>query len=252
MAGVRCPNSEPDPGSVKNNTCVYTQVVYVNGAGVIKPQHNNKHKMHIFETREMWLVNAIECAKPHFKSAGYSIPKVRVACGWPSRGGLANGKRTIGQHWAPEAASDKIGQIFISPYLHIVDDPPGVLATLVHELVHAVVGNENKHNKIFGKCARAVGLEGKLTMTHAGDALVKIMESWSKQLGPYPHGKLDGTKSPVKKQGTRMIKCECDECGYVCRTVRKWLDEIGAPHCPKHGEMTVDKSAGKGEGESDE
>lgn len=52
----------------------------------------------------------------------------------------------------------------------------------------------------------------------------------------YPHAELNAGKSGEKKQGTRLIKCECSACGYVCRTTSKWLEEIGAPLCPCSGE----------------
>jgi hypothetical protein len=42
---------------------------------------------------------------------------------------------------------------------------------------------------------------------------------------------LDITKLKTKKQSTRMVKCECPDCGYIVRTTRKWLEE-GAPICP--------------------
>lgn len=187
------------------------------------------------ENREQWLMSAVELTKPLFESHGYKVPQIRVACGWPSKGGLAAKKRTIGQCWPTTAASDAIGQIFISPFLgEPTDSEQGVLATLVHEVCHAVVGCKEKHNKVFGKCARCVGLEGKLTATVAGDPLLEQMTKWAKILGPYPHGTLDRAQSPDKKQSTRLIKCECPECGYVCRTTRKWLEEVGAPWCPAH------------------
>jgi hypothetical protein len=186
-----------------------------------------------FDTREGWLAAAVRVIEPWFdQHGGYGVPSVRVACGWPSVGGTAAKKRRIGECWAREAATDKTCQIFISPWLIDVTSEQGVLATLVHELVHAVVGNKEGHNKVFGKCARAVGLAGKLTATVAGEALKSEIEKWAEQLGEYPHARLDSFKSPAKKQTTRMIKCECGDCGYVVRTSRKWIDEIGAPICP--------------------
>lgn len=205
-----------------------------------------------YATREQWLEAAVAILKPLFEGAGYKVPKVRVTCGWPSRGGISAKKRTIGQCWDTKASSDGVHQIFISPWLDAAADECGVLSTLIHEVVHAVVGIAEGHNKVFGKCARAVGLEGKLTCTHAGDELVTKLEGYAKQLGKYPHAKLDPKHSPVKKQGTRMIKMECSECGYVARTSQKWLDEAGTAHCPRHGEMTVDKSVKRDEGEGDE
>jgi hypothetical protein len=37
-----------------------------------------------------------------------------------------------------------------------------------------------------------------------------------------------------------MIKCECETCGYIVRTARRWIEEMGAPHCPAHGPMTCE------------
>lgn len=194
-----------------------------------------------FQTREEWLVKAAHLMAGLFESHDYKIPEVRVSCGWPSRGGLANGKRTIGQCWSPDAASDKIAQIFISPYI-LDEGPQGVLPTLVHEVVHAVVGTEAKHGKKFKDCALAVGLEGKMTATHAGEDLEYIIDRWRREsLGAYPHSKLDPKKSPVPKQSTRMIKMECGECGYIARTSQKWIDAVGPCECPAgHGLTTVD------------
>lgn len=181
--------------------------------------------------REQWLLDAVKLLIPLFEEKGYKVPAVRVACGWPSVKAMSAKSRRIGECWAPFASTDKVSQIFISPYLVEPAAEQGVLSTLVHEVVHAVVGNEEGHNKVFGKCARAVGLEGKLTSTHAGEALVTQCKEWVKKLGPYPHAKLDSLKSPRKKQTTRLVKAEC-ECGYNVRVTRKWLDEVGAPICP--------------------
>lgn len=45
--------------------------------------------------------------------------------------------------------------------------------------------------------------------------------------------KEEGEEAP-KKQTTRMLKCECPQCGYTVRTTRKWLD-VAVPVCPVHG-----------------
>lgn len=200
-----------------------------------------------FKTREEWLQAAVALMTPLFEEKGYKVPEVRVACGWPSSRGLSDKKRVLGECWATTCSEDKRSQIFISPYMrgeiHIgrQTDGQGVLPTLVHEVVHAVVGNKEGHNKVFGKCARAVYLCGKLTSTRAEKDLIEICEKWIAKLGPYPHAKLDGLKAPGKKQTTRLIKCECGSpgCEYNVRITRKWLEELGAPICPGvgHGSM---------------
>lgn len=194
----------------------------------------------IYITREAWLEHAVKLFTPVFQTAGYEVPRVRVACGWPHARGTSAKNRCLGEYWTGEAAADGVPQIFISPYLTIVDDAQGVLATLVHEIVHATVGVKANHGKKFRDCALKVGLEGKMTATNAGTNLLGILKGFSNQLGEYPHAKLDLTKSPVKKQSTRMHKAECSECGYTVRLSQKWLDEVGSPHCPKHGAMNVE------------
>ena len=179
-------------------------------------------------TREQWLLAAVELIRPHFKAKDYEIPRVRVSCGWPSKSPLSSKKRALGECWSAEADAEGITQVFVSPYL---DEVSRVVDVLVHELVHATVGCKEKHNKVFRKCALAVGLEGKMTATVAGEELLEIIGEWVKELGGYPNAKLDLTKAPTKKQGTRMIKAECGKCGYVLRTTRKWLEEVGPPLC---------------------
>lgn len=194
-----------------------------------------------YETREEWMQEAVAEMTPLFETAGYKVPKVRVACGWPSRNGLGKKSRTIGQCWGAQASADGLAQIFISPVLESDKDNAGVLPTLVHEVVHAVVGVEESHNKVFRKCALAVGLAGKMTRTHAGERLMGVIANWNHKLGPYPHAKLNPAESPVKKQTARMHKMECDECGYVARTAQKWIDLYGPAECPGgHGELTIE------------
>jgi hypothetical protein len=39
-----------------------------------------------------------------------------------------------------------------------------------------------------------------------------------------------------------MLKalCSVDGCGFLVRVAAKPVKDIGPPHCPKHGAMTVD------------
>lgn len=182
-------------------------------------------------TREAWLLQAVALQTPLFTELGYKVPAIKVSCGWPSARGCSRKKIAIGECWDKSAASDRVAQIFISPRLKEVDTPQGVLSTLIHEVVHAVVGNKEGHNKVFGKCARGIGLEGKLTQTHCGEELRAKLTAMAKKLGEYPHATLNPSGRPTKKQTTRLVKCECGTCGYNVRVTRKWLD-IGAPICP--------------------
>lgn len=186
----------------------------------------------MIETREQWLNAGIAALRPLFIAAGYTVPdNVRVTCGFPSKGALPGkkGSYSMGQCWADTASDGKMFEVFISP---LDSDVLIVLATLVHELVHATVGLDAKHGKLFKACALAVGLEGKMRSTHAGEELRDKLQGIAKDIGAYPHDSLkkamtDGTK----KQTTRLKKCECGVCGYTVRVTAKWL-EMGAPLCP--------------------
>ena len=180
-----------------------------------------------YKTREDWLAAAVGLIGGLFKQ---QVPKVRVSCGWPSSRGVANKKYAIGECWPPKAAQDKVPQIFISPRIENADTT-GVLPTLVHELIHAIDENKNGHKGPFRRMAKEVGLVGKMTATEAGPELMQKLAGMQRSLGEYPHSLLKPGFRLTKKQTTRLIKCECDACGYNVRVTRKWLD-LGAPICP--------------------
>ena len=120
------------------------------------------------KTRESWLLACIELLKPDFIEVGATIPdKLRASCGWPSKSGLAKKKRRIGEAWSAKCSGDETFEIFISP---VLKDGRPVLATLVHEIVHCAVGVEAGHKGPFKRIALAIGLEGKMTETVAGEA----------------------------------------------------------------------------------
>lgn len=211
-----------------------------------------------FKTREEWLNAAADKFQNLFETkGGQKMPFTHISCGWPSIMGLSlKGKRRIGEAWSGACSDDGKPHIFISPYLKDVldinkDDGCGVLPTLVHEMVHTTVGLEAGHGKVFKKFAVAVGLEGKMTSTHAGAELRELCKKVAEELGTYPHSGLDFTVQQKlrKKQTTRMVKCECAECGYVLRTSRKWID-VGIPRCPAgHGVMTVEAKTEEPDGD---
>lgn len=190
-------------------------------------------------TREEWLLRAVDALRPLFSQVGESIPTVKVSVGWP--GGRGRKNSVIGQCWHKDAATDSIAQIFVSP---VLAEPVRVLDVLAHEIVHAIDENASGHKGNFARIAKAIGLEGKMTATVAGEGLEECLKAIAADLGEYPHGALvnpgDGADGP-KKQGTRMLKVECAEgSGYVVRMTRKWIDEVGCPTCPCHTETMVE------------
>ncbi len=185
-------------------------------------------------TRESWLADAISGLHVHvFALHATTWPdKVRVACGWPR--GRHGANRAIGQCWSTKASKDGANELFVSPEL---DEPTRVLDVLAHELVHAVVGTEAGHKGPFRALATAIGLEGKMTATTAGPALLSRLHVLASMLGPYPHAMLSPSAGGLKKQTTRMLKVTCADCGCIVRMTRQWLDDAGAPVCACGGQM---------------
>jgi hypothetical protein len=183
-------------------------------------------------TREVWLNTMASLIAPVFQEAGLTLPpKVRISCGWPSSRAMATAgatSRTVGQCWPIEASADGNTEIFVSP---CIADGGEAAAILVHELCHAVDGNKNGHKAPYRRIALAVGLTGKMTATHAGPELAERLNALCQAIGQYPHATLDLDLSGRKKQGTRMLKLICPECGYTVRTTAKWI-EAGLPTCP--------------------
>jgi hypothetical protein len=102
--------------------------------------------------------------------------------------------------------------VFINP---ILDKPSDVIAVLAHELVHVFAGIQCGHKGEFKRIARAIGLVGALTATVAGAEMQAKIDEIVTALGEYPHGKIDPNMR--KKQGTRLLKLECDSCGWTAR-----------------------------------
>lgn len=193
--------------------------------------------------RETWLQSAAEAIYTDIIVPVAIMPagqRFTVSCGWPSRGALSASRRRVGECWAAEVCADgATRQLFISPILSEVVDGygDGVLPTLTHELVH-VVSTQPGHRGEFRRIALAIGLEGKMTASVAGNALCQKLNAIAAGLGAYPHAPLNPADRG-RTQSTRMIKCmavNCTACQYVVRTTRLWLTEFGPPKCP-HGSL---------------
>ncbi len=194
--------------------------------------------------RQAWIERVTIELRARFAERGFAIPAaVRASIGFASTGARSS---RIGECWATAASADAHAEIFLVPTLSC---PVQIVATLAHELVHATVGHEAGHGPIFRDCATAIGLEGKMTATHAGPAFEAWIRAMLERTGDYPAGALEALSSGRKKQTTRYIKAQCEACGYTVRLSRKWIVDVGAPHCPDHGAMTV---AGSGDDDGEE
>ena len=177
------------------------------------------------DTREAWLLRAVDLLRPIFAAKGHHIPKAcMVSCGFASTGTRSH---HIGQCWSTKSSDNGTNQIFISPTLV---EPFDVLDTLVHELVHAVDYCAHKHGKEFKKIAVSLGMVGHMRSAGAGPELKVVLTELASRLGSYPHGRLlVSHKKVVHKPRPRA---RCKTCGFEVPMFRKFLS-YGPPLCPK-------------------
>jgi hypothetical protein len=197
-------------------------------------------KQPTIENREKWLQTAATILfanhiTPHLQPTETPEHSYRVSVGWPQN------KSAIGECWKKEASDDDTSEIFISP-AH--NDSLEVLATLLHELIHYCDNCESGHKRFFKRIARKAGLQGKLTATTAGDELTMGLLTIVDNIGEIPHAKLNRSKNGKKKQGTRMLKTECNnvECGFSFRSSKTQLEKLPEENlcpCCELGTLTI-------------
>lgn len=184
---------------------------------------------YIHETREAWLNAFVTEARPLFEDTGYALPElIRVSVGFTSSG---NRGKVIGECWSNIASDSGHFEIFIRPS---EAETARVADILTHELVHAAVGLEARHGRHFKDCATALGLEGKMTSTVAGEGWYKWALPVLDRLGPIPAAKLnsDAATSGRPKQKTYMLKLQCDDCGWTCRSTAAHVHGFAFLGCP--------------------
>lgn len=179
-------------------------------------------------TREAWLHAMTDALRPVFHAASAPLPDhVHLSVGFPSSGALSSRKRTIGQCWDGRCSSDGHAHVFVSP---VLVTPFALADTLTHELVHVVTPGA-RHKGAFVKVANKIGLtNGKPTSASAGPELTLTLNNLIERVGIPLHVALTPSLTE-KKQGTRLLKCECLGCGYIVRTTAKWI-EVATPNCP--------------------
>lgn len=179
--------------------------------------------------RQDWIDRGVNGLRHLFRTKQYHLPKnVRATVGWP-RGNHGKG-RAIGQCWSLEVSSDNHAEIFVSPEIGTPKMSARILDILAHECVHATVGTAAGHKAPFKRCAEAIGLTGPMTATVGGPQFRAWAGQHIEKHGPYPAGAI--RLDLRSRQSTRLIKCECEDCGYVARVTRKWIASAGTPICP--------------------
>jgi len=167
--------------------------------------------MTLHPTREAWLEEATRLLWPIFPYPKTEEPpdpilcpwpRIKVSVGWPKGG---RGGHTRGQCWSATLSGDATtGHIFVGPQL---DDVAEVLAVLAHELVHALVGTEEKHKGKFVKVASYIGLLKPWKTATPSAGLSEKLAEVARELGDYPHVKLNPMEQ--KKQTARQLLYRC-------------------------------------------
>ena len=181
----------------------------------------------IIATREEWLNQAKDgMIETLFKQAGVEDTaqetKIRVTCAPTSY--RANSK-ILGWCFSDKNSGDGHHELIISSK---IDDGSRAMDVLAHEITHAVVGLEAGHGPKFRSLAIKIGLEGKMTATVASEEFKKVASKIMEKIGDYPHAEFNIGK---KKQTTRMIKTECQDCGAIARLSRSTIENMNDVRC---------------------
>ena len=180
-------------------------------------------------TREQWLEKAKSRLAPLFKQrCGKTLPRnIKITMSFPLGTRKTRKKKVVGQCLHKELSSGKRIEILINPE---VDTPWEIIATLTHELIHAICGTKINHKPPFQKIARHFGFLPPWTSTPSPPILRKTFKRLAAEIGPFPHKKIVIPETE-KKQTTRMIKLQCLRCGFICRASRQALEQCGIPFC---------------------
>ena len=202
--------------------------------------------MQKFSERESWLAAAAVMLQHEvfpvagIDAASWEQRKYRVSCGFPiGYRGSRTGKVALGQAFDPSISADGTMEVFINP---ILDNPVDVIAVLAHELIHVEAGIACGHRGRFASIARGIGLVGAMTATIPGDELRGKLQRIVADLGVYPHAKVD--PNARKKQGTRLLKLQCSDCGWTARVSALQGNRLHAastcPVCIAVGSLNVE------------
>lgn len=211
-------------------------------------------KVPLYATREDWTMALVDAMRPEFAKRGCPLPeKIRATIAFTSKG--HRGKRR-GECWSPDMSADKATEIMVCLR---ESDPVRIANILTHELVHAAQFLKAKqagktltgggHGKDFKAIADTMDVTvGK--GTHALGDPDGAWGTWAKPLieaaGPMPHSALAEHVAKQKKQTTRMLKFEHENCAgapdgisIVWRMSAKGVADKAFVSCPCCGEKVM-------------
>jgi len=184
---------------------------------------------------ETWYRRAVEFYRDDIEAAaGKPVPAFHISSGFTVAGGRDT--KVAGQCFPNEASADGLAHIFLNPRFV---EPLALLNTVIHEVIHAAIGCEHGHRARFSRVAAACGMAKPWKATTWIDGAGKEKaELVAQALGPFPRAAF--VAQGLKKQGARMLKAVCPECGYTVRLAKKWasraLPICGVCFCDGDGE----------------
>lgn len=185
--------------------------------------------------REQWLETAVTELRPIFKEGGTPLPKkVRIAMGLPF-----GTRKHVGQCFHSTCSKDGGREIWVSPVL-IEAGAERILGTLIHELCHAALPDDEGHGRNFAALGKKMLLTGKPTCMCEGSAeFTEAYKPLLKKLRKFPGVEFDPGAGTEKKQKTYMIKIACEECEAVFRMTATWADQVVCCPCCQSDDVTV-------------
>lgn len=183
------------------------------------------------KTRDEWLAEIAPAMATWFDEFGFPLPTLQMRSGFPSKGRRA---QDTAESWSKEDDGSVI--IFVRPDR---PDPIEVTAAVALQMCKIASGPKDKNGYLYRHLTSSIGLGGKKKSVLSDPEFLNRVTPIIKTVGPLPNPGIAPTDpSANTKQTTRQIKVTCKNCGYVARVSRKWLSEVGAPLCPRHGQMT--------------
>lgn len=194
----------------------------------------------MYTTREEWLKTAVARLevvifqnKDLVGRTPMKMPeKWAVSCGW-CKGSSA---KAVGTCVDPICSKDGTTHLFVVP---TQEEVMSILGTLVHEMVHAIVGVKEKHLGKFKETITKIGLVGKPTQAGIGPDTIAwtVCEALAVELGPYPHAAMVPRAKPTKpSQWVRWQSVNWPKYTVLANT--KKVIQYGMPRDPKGDEMT--------------
>lgn len=188
--------------------------------------------------REEWLEKSVKLLEekvfknPSLMEHPSAMPeKWKITCGWAK--GVTD--RCMGACVDPVCSKDGTTHLFIIP---TQEDSFSVLSTIVHEMIHAIVGIQEGHTGKFRDMALYLQMTKPMTSSHivpetpVYNVVMEILEI----MGPYPHAAMVPKMKPTKP--TQWVRWRSRKAPlYTVLANTKQVIEHGIPRDPWGKEM---------------